>query len=63
MPATNSPRPCQECHPSLMCVAGSHQPRRVTLSDGLPIDLPDEWEGLDLLLPAPRLSPENLRVR
>jgi hypothetical protein len=57
------PKPCQECHPSLMCVAGSHQPRRVTLSDALPVELPTEWEVLDLLLPAPRLSPENLRVR
>jgi hypothetical protein len=59
MPTSNSPRPCQECHPSLMCVAGSHQPRRVTLSDGFP----DEWDSLDLLVPAPRLSSENLRVR
>ena len=53
------PKPCPECHPSLMCVAGSHQPRRVTLSDGLP----DEWDSLDLLVPAPRLSSENIRVR
>jgi hypothetical protein len=50
-----------------MCVAGSHQPRRVTLSDALP-DLmpelmPDEWDSLDLLVPAPRLSSENIRVR
>lgn len=59
MPAFNSPRPCPECHPSLMCVAGSHQPRRVTLSDALP----DEWDSLDLLVPAPRRSPENIRVR
>ncbi|MGB3439381.1 MAG: hypothetical protein WBA97_11580 [Actinophytocola sp.] len=44
-------------HPNPVCVAG--YPQRVTLSDGLADDL----DHLDLLVPAPRLSPENLRVR
>lgn len=62
-------KPCPECrfangcrqfvigHPNPVCVAG--HPQRVTLSDALP----DDMDGLDLLIPAPRLSPENLRVR
>ena len=64
------PKRCPECrftdgscrqfvigHPNPVCVAG--YPQRVTLSDALP----DEVDDLDLLIPAPRLSPENLRVR
>ncbi|MBB4912130.1 hypothetical protein [Actinophytocola algeriensis] len=64
------PKSCPECrfadgscrqfvigHPNPVCVAG--YPQRVTLSDGLA----DEMDVLDLLIPAPRLSPENLRVR
>jgi hypothetical protein len=34
-------------------------PQRVTLSDALV----DEVDDLDLLIPAPRRSPENVRVR
>ncbi len=64
------PKSCPECrfadgscrqfvigHPNPVCVAG--YPQRVTLSDGLA----DEMDILDLLVPAPRLSPENIRVR
>jgi hypothetical protein len=64
------PKSCPECrfadgscrqfvigHPNPVCVAG--YPQRVTLSDGLA----DEMDVLDLLIPAPRLSPENVRVR
>ena len=64
------PKSCPECrfadgscrqfvigHPNPVCVAG--YPQRVTLSDGLA----DETDILDLLIPAPRLSPENVRVR
>jgi hypothetical protein len=63
-------RACPECrvangscrqfvigHPNPVCVAG--YPQRVTLSDALV----DEMDGLDLLIPAPRRSPENIRVR
>ena len=64
------PKPCPECrfadgscrqfvigHPNPVCVAG--YPQRVTLSDGMS----DEMDVLDLLIPAPRRSPENVRVR
>jgi hypothetical protein len=64
------PKSCPECrfadgscrqfvigHPNPVCVAG--YPQRVTLSDGLA----DEMDILDLLVPAPRVSPENVRVR
>jgi hypothetical protein len=64
------PKSCPECrfadgscrqfvigHPNPVCVAG--YPQRVTLSDGLA----DEMDILDLLVPAPRQSPENVRVR
>lgn len=64
------PKSCPECrfadgscrqfvigHPNPVCVAG--YPQRVTLSDGLA----DEMDILDLLVPVPRLSPENVRVR
>jgi hypothetical protein len=64
------PKSCPECrfadgscrqfvigHPNPVCVAG--YPQRVTLSDGLA----DEMDVLDLLIPTPRLSPENVRVR
>ena len=64
------PKSCPECrfadgscrqfvigHPNPVCVAG--YPQRVTLSDGLA----DEMDVLDLLIPTPRLSPENIRVR
>ncbi|MFC4853376.1 hypothetical protein [Actinophytocola glycyrrhizae] len=44
-------------HPNPVCVAG--YPQRVTLSDGLA----DDMDILDLLVPAPRPSPENIRVR
>ena len=63
-------KPCPECrftngscrqfvigHPNPTCIAG--YPQHVTLSDGLP----DDMDGLDLPIPAPRLSPENIRVR
>ena len=64
------PKSCPECrfadgscrqfvigHPNPVCVAG--YPQRTTLTDGLA----DEMDILDLLVPAPRLSPENIRVR
>ena len=64
------PKSCPECrfadgscrqfvigHPNPVCVAG--YPQRVTLSDGLA----DETDILDLLIPAPRVSPENVPVR
>jgi hypothetical protein len=64
------PKSCPECrfadgscrqfvigHPNPVCVAG--YPQRVTLSDGLA----DEMDILDLLVPTPRRSPENVRVR
>jgi hypothetical protein len=67
--ADNS-RACPECrftngscrqfvigHPNPVCMAG--YPQRVTLSDALV----DDMDGLDLLVPAPRRSPENVRVR
>ena len=63
-------RACQECritngscrrfvigHPDPVCLAGYRRP--VTLSDGLA----DDMDGLDLLIPAPRRSPENIGVR
>lgn len=64
------PKSCPECrfadgscrqfvigHPNPVCVAG--YPQRATLTDGLA----DEMDILDLLVPTPRLSPENIRVR
>jgi len=66
-------RACPECrfangscrqfvigHPNPVCVAG--YPQRVTLSDALVDDI-DDMDGLDLLIPVPRSSPENVRVR
>lgn len=62
-------RACSECrftngscrqfvvgHPDPVCVAGYPH---VTLSDGLA----DDMAGLDLLIPVPRRSPENIGVR
>jgi hypothetical protein len=59
-------KPCQECrfadgscrrfvigHPNPVCVAGYPQ-----LHPAM-----DEMDGLDLLIPAPRRSPENVGVR
>jgi hypothetical protein len=67
-------RACSECrftngscrqfvigHPDPVCVAG--YPRHVTLSDGLADDMAEEMAGLDLLIPVPRRSPENVGVR
>jgi hypothetical protein len=64
------PNPCPECrstngscrqsvigHPNPACAAG--HPRRVTLSDALP----DDMDGLELYIPAPRRSAENIKVR
>jgi hypothetical protein len=61
------PRACPECrtldgscrqfvigHPNPVCVAGYPHPRR----DPAPVALP----GLDLLIPSPRHSPENVRA-
>jgi len=60
------PKPCPECrfadgscrqfvigHPNPVCVAG------------YPLGHPavDDMDGLDLLVPAPRRSPENVGVR
>ena len=39
-------------HPNPVCVAGYAQRQA-----------PDDMAGLDLLIPAPRRSPENVRVR
>jgi hypothetical protein len=61
------PRACPECrtldgscrqfvigHPNPVCVAGYSHPRR---------EVPDpDLLGLDLLVPVPRLSPENIRT-
>ncbi len=62
------PRACPECrtldgscrqfvigHPNPVCVAGYPHPRR-------PVPDPDLL-GLDLLIPVPRHSPENIRTR
>lgn len=61
------PRACPECrtldgscrqfvigHPNPVCVAGYPHPRRT-------VPGPDAL-GLDLLIPAPRHSPENIRT-
>jgi hypothetical protein len=63
----SDPRACRECrtldgscrqfvigHPNPVCVAGYSAPRR---------EVPDpDLFGLDLLIPAPRRSPENIRT-
>ncbi|GAB1508610.1 hypothetical protein [Actinophytocola sp. KF-1] len=64
------PKPCPECpfanascrtfvigHPNPVCMAG--YPARTTLSDGMA----DEMDGLDMVVPFPRHSTENVRVR
>ena len=65
-------RACQECRTtdgSCPHFGSGHpigHPRPVTLSDGL-VDWADDWtddmDGLALLIPAPRRSPENIGVR
>jgi hypothetical protein len=61
------PRACPECrtldgscrqfvigHPNPVCTAGYAHPKR---------EVPDsDLLGLDLLIPVPRLSPENIRT-
>jgi len=62
------PRACPECrtldgscrqfvigHPNPVCVAGYPHSRHEQITAALP--------GLDLLIPAPRHSPENVRAR
>lgn len=51
---------CPECRVTDGSCRHPHvgHPRPVTLSDGLADDL-----GLELFVPAPRRSPENVRVR